>query len=477
VQTTEVFVEQVLLGLAALLALLLPFHPEWLHELPDPSLESSAAILAAAYLLGVLVDRGADSLTGGLERRGRLAFSARLGQPLREDRLALQALSAGDAVAARAEYLRSRFRLARGLLALLPAVTVAAALAASTSASSLARDTAVLTVTAAIYVITVSVSEIRQRAVPRTEQLSRYVTAGALRPEFGAWRDVAVKGLGAILALAAIVVLLPLRDHPPAHVAPRLGIVALGAALTAFAGWSHWRIRMAFMALLRTTAAAGPHPSTMEDGMDRDIRICAIGDSLLNGTGDPEFRGWIGRACEAARRGDVRITLYNLGVRRSTIADVLRRWRPEAESRLEQGPGPEFERRLIFGLGLSDAFAGTAADEALEAAADLLAAAKATGWPVLVVGPTPIHVRRVEEQGRPDASGILDRARRLASELEATCRHLGVPYVDAHARLAESERWRGALARTDGVHPGADGYQCLAEAIAGTAEFRRWLGT
>jgi hypothetical protein len=52
------------------------------------------------------------------------------------------------------------------------------------------------------------------------------------------------------------------------------------------------------------------------------MRICFVGDSLVNGTGDPVGLGWVGRACAAARRRGHEVTCYNLGIRRDTSADI-----------------------------------------------------------------------------------------------------------------------------------------------------------
>ncbi len=48
------------------------------------------------------------------------------------------------------------------------------------------------------------------------------------------------------------------------------------------------------------------------------LRICFIGDSITNGYGDPEYRGWPAFLSAAARRGGSDITAYNLGVRGDT---------------------------------------------------------------------------------------------------------------------------------------------------------------
>ena len=67
--------------------------------------------------------------------------------------------------------------------------------------------------------------------------------------------------------------------------------------------------------------------------MQKDIRICFIGDSLVNGTGDRQALGWSGRVCAAANRAGFIVTHYNLGIRGNTTQDILSRWKTEFELR------------------------------------------------------------------------------------------------------------------------------------------------
>lgn len=66
----------------------------------------------------------------------------------------------------------------------------------------------------------------------------------------------------------------------------------------------------------------------------QDIRICYIGDSFVNGTGDETCLGWAGRLSNRANTEERTITHYNLGVRRNTSADILQRWEQECSLRL-----------------------------------------------------------------------------------------------------------------------------------------------
>ena len=84
------------------------------------------------------------------------------------------------------------------------------------------------------------------------------------------------------------------------------------------------------------------------------MRICFIGDSFVNGVGDDSGLGWIGRLGVALRAAGCDLTLYNLGVRRDTSADIARRWRAEAEARLPEG----VDGRLVFAFGTNDGTPG-----------------------------------------------------------------------------------------------------------------------
>jgi lysophospholipase L1-like esterase len=65
-------------------------------------------------------------------------------------------------------------------------------------------------------------------------------------------------------------------------------------------------------------------------------RICFVGDSFVNGTGDPECLGWTGRICALACQKGHDVTYYNLGVRRETSTDIATRWRDEVSRRLPE---------------------------------------------------------------------------------------------------------------------------------------------
>lgn len=159
-------------------------------------------------------------------------------------------------------------------------------------------------------------------------------------------------------------------------------------------------------------AARVPEP------LDGDVRVCVLGDSFTAGTGDPEHRGWVGRVAAA---GPQPVTVYNLGVRRETSADVLGRWRAECTARLPAG----VDGRVVVAFGVNDTTAeeGTLRVRPTASAGNLAALLDAAPWPVLVVGPV----------------------------------------------------WMGEVAGGDGAHPGADGYARLAALVA--PAWRAWLAS
>ena len=194
------------------------------------------------------------------------------------------------------------------------------------------------------------------------------------------------------------------------------------------------------------------------------LRIAFLGDSMTNGTGDPEMLGWVGRVCAAARARGHDVTAYNLGVRRDTSADIHARWRAEVAARLPA----EHPRALVFCFGVNDCVEEADAprvhpDATLKHAQAMLSAARAIG-PVLMVGPPPI-----------DDAGVNTRLRALEPRLAALCDELGVPFLPVLDALLADPHWLAEARAGDGAHPGANGYVAMAGMIDGWAAWREWL--
>ena len=194
-----------------------------------------------------------------------------------------------------------------------------------------------------------------------------------------------------------------------------------------------------------------------------DLRIAFFGDSFVNGFGDPDTLGWVGRVCAAAiARGHV-VTGYNGGIRRNTSADVLARWHDEAVHRLPV----EHSRALVFSFGVNDCIVEGGRRQIEPAASvanarQLLTDAKAMAS-TLMVGPPPIA----------DAA-VNARIAALVPELRAVCRDLSVPFLDVFAAL-QASAWVREAAANDGAHPERGGYQALAALVDRWPPWRAWL--
>lgn len=191
--------------------------------------------------------------------------------------------------------------------------------------------------------------------------------------------------------------------------------------------------------------------------MSSDIRICFVGDSFVNGTGDEAALGWAGRLCAGVNGGGTQLTYYNLGIRRDTSEDILRRWRQECERRLPASA----EGRIVFSFGVNDTVleAGTpriAPDHSVANLRQLLR--EAATYPLLLVGPPPVSDPVQNERIR-----VLSDA--YAREAAAA----GVPFVELLRPLLGDEHYLREIAGNDGSHPQGSGYARMATLIGAAA--------
>ena len=168
-KTTELFVEQVLIGFLVLLVAALVFWADvyaFLVRRSDKSLEllvTGGVLVGAAYLIGMVYDRVADTLLQDIESHGRLQFAlarfkfktgkvrtnevktekipadeedvkdfdiwvAKNRDPFEDGKYRMMVLGSAEATA-QMEYLRSRIRLTRAMTTIIPGLTLAFLLA------------------------------------------------------------------------------------------------------------------------------------------------------------------------------------------------------------------------------------------------------------------------------------------------------------------------------------------------------------
>ena len=194
-----------------------------------------------------------------------------------------------------------------------------------------------------------------------------------------------------------------------------------------------------------------------------DIRICFVGDSYVQGTGDDECLGWAGRLCASARRAGHNITYYNLGVRRETSTDIARRWLAECAPRLL----PASENYLVFSFGANDVSLGDGqqrvrGDDTIANLHAMLDNAR-TRYRTLMVGPPP---------AADDDHNA--RLARLSERMHGVAVRLGVPYVATLPALIDDRIWLDEVRDNDGAHPRAAGYARLARVVAASGAW--WFG-
>lgn len=208
-----------------------------------------------------------------------------------------------------------------------------------------------------------------------------------------------------------------------------------------------------------------------------DMRLCFMGDSLTVGVGDSAHRGWPGRVCDAKTAEGHDLTLYNLGVRAETSADIRHRWRRECEPRLS-GDG---DGRLVFCFGVNDTVelpdgsVKVAPVESLVNARAILE--KAVPWkPTLWIGPPPAPDMGPDFIGDTPYDAHATRVAALNKAYGALAAELNVAYLDVFTPLAADGRWAAHQTEDgDGVHPSADGYALLADIVMGWDAWRAWF--
>ena len=208
------------------------------------------------------------------------------------------------------------------------------------------------------------------------------------------------------------------------------------------------------------------------------LRICFVGDSIINGTLDQNGQGWPGRLVAAEIGRGHHITLYNLGVRAETSKDVARRWKGECVPRLPaEHPGA-----IVLGFGVNDMVeepetgVRVPVDDSV-AVAEKIVTEASDFRPTIWVGPSSADMGQQPFSPGPGISYSFDNARtaELNQGYANLARELEVPYLDLFTPLSQSDRWAAALEAGDGVHPGADGYALIAEIVGEWRYWRAWL--
>ena len=188
--------------------------------------------------------------------------------------------------------------------------------------------------------------------------------------------------------------------------------------------------------------------------MTKDIRICFVGDSFVNGAGDETALGWAGRLCANGHARGIPVTYYNLGIRRNTSKDILQRWETECSLRL-----PEVcDGRIVLSCGVNDTVIENGSvrvspEESRINIREILRAAKK--YKMLMLGPPPVGDDEQNER-------IMALSQFFAHEAKIA----GVPFIDLFSPLATDAAYKREVSSNDGSHPRSSGYTKMANIVS-----------
>jgi lysophospholipase L1-like esterase len=196
----------------------------------------------------------------------------------------------------------------------------------------------------------------------------------------------------------------------------------------------------------------------------RDIRICFIGESFVNGTGDSTHLGWTGRLCASLSEQGYEVTYYNLGIRRETSTELVNRWQTEAKRRLPEGSN----NRIVFSFGTNDTTIENGKPrvklkDSLKNARQILTTAKQNYLIIMVSPPST-----ADRERHPRVKTLCDRFAKLCQELE-------ISYLDVFTPLLSSSVWMDEVKAGDGSHPNAGGYAELAQLVQNWSAWSNWF--
>ncbi|ASP33437.1 GDSL-type esterase/lipase family protein [Labrenzia sp. VG12] len=210
----------------------------------------------------------------------------------------------------------------------------------------------------------------------------------------------------------------------------------------------------------------------------RDLRICFVGDSYVNGSGDETGLGWTGRLCARRISGDLRLTRYDLGIRGETTDQIGARWQSECTPRLPEGA----DNRVVLQFGINDVAVITgqgrhvAPEASLASAAELVSAA-AAAYPTLWVGLPPANVAcsPMHPSAGLEISFRQEDAIALNGAFKDLAAKLGIAYLDIQTPLLGDTAYLDSLTRGDRMHPDGEGYARITDLVDAWPAWSDWF--
>lgn len=191
-----------------------------------------------------------------------------------------------------------------------------------------------------------------------------------------------------------------------------------------------------------------------------DLRACFLGDSYVLGQGDATGLGWPGRLLTGALAQGLDLTVYNLGVRGETAAQVATRGANECRARLRAGD----KKAVVLAFGANDVSQGVSPEATMVSLESLIAWSERQRFWTFVVSPPPMPGAKAE------ACAAMTEA------MAQVCAKRNIAVFDLGAEVADWDGWWAEAQAGDGAHPGAASYERLASAFAAWRPWREWLG-
>ena len=210
----------------------------------------------------------------------------------------------------------------------------------------------------------------------------------------------------------------------------------------------------------------------------RDLRICFVGDSYINGTGDEQCLGWIGRLCARRFTRQFRLTFYDLGIRGATTDEIRARWKAECAPRLQPGA----DNRIVLQFGINDVAEIVGSGRRVEENASVdnataIARQASDLGPTLWVGLPPANVAcsPMRPSEGLEITFSQDTAMALNQRFKALAATLGIPYLDIQTKLLANQDYMASLTRGDRMHCDGSGYAIMADLVDGWEAWARWF--
>lgn len=194
------------------------------------------------------------------------------------------------------------------------------------------------------------------------------------------------------------------------------------------------------------------------------MRICFVGDSFVNGIGDPECLGWTGRLIRNCWARGHEVTYYNLGIRRNTSEQIASRCKSEISRRLPE----DIDGRVVFSFGTNDTTieqgeCRVPKDQSIANFRRILSEAQSK-YPTLMIGPPPILDSDQDQ-----------RTHQIDQAYSEHAKELDVPYLSVFQELRESTDWESEIRNFDGAHPQEKGYDQLASMVESWNAWKQWF--